>query len=421
MRKAALGAFKSQQAPDASLPEHSRLSYRPYGSESPLNSPVAGNLGARPAFPGTSTPTSIEDTSQRPGRSDYIVDQIEGPEEQEKEAQQSSYLVDEDPTHSNIDQGQLLQHEGRGGGHRSPPGTAASSTTTTTAGHPASPLTSPDERSPKARYYPSTTVKPSKADPKKKKRFWNNWGESFGLGLSSSSSASNAVSNSSNTRPSPQFASPQISPAPHPKVLTKKRPNAPRNHSSNKQFPPKAQEEPVQHAPDFAAKTRQRHSVIGLPFQSQLREGSASSRDDLSRSKFSRDPSFNTASSQAQGEVGSQRPPAWDRLGRVPHQRTASSDESYAIHSAGTSAQKSRLEPGYPEQHYSNSRPPSRQSIEPPSPSETSYTLSHQRTTSSQNSSITNTKSFMGSQNNQQQISLRSAEGQSNPSTREGV
>ena len=453
MQRAPLGIFRSRQASDTSHKNESkRRSYHSYGSGSPLNSPVATNLGSvrsagstttsttsNPTFPGTSTPTSIEDTSQRVGRSDYIVDQAE--EEQEKDEQvqeqQAAYQAYKDsPTHSHshshsqISQDRPLKGDGEGKGEqdresqqRSPPTTArAAGRATAIAGSTYNNSSS----------YQSSTVKTSKPEQKRKKRFWNNWGDNFGLGLSSSS-ASNTSNSANNNGGLPQFANPathnpQSSPAPHPKLLTKKRPNTQRNQSSTNTtttttaspIPPHARLENVRPAaPDFAAKTSQRHSVIGLPFQSELREGSASSRDDLSHSRISRELTFNTASSQAQGEAGSQRPPAWERLGRVPHQRTASSDESYAIQSAGTSAQKSRLEPNYSEQHYSTSRPPSRQSIDPPSPSETSYTLSHQRTASSKDSS--SAKGFMGSQNNQQQSVGRNAEGQSNQNNREGM
>ena len=421
MQKASLGLFKSKQASDTSRQnENKRQSYRSYGSDSPLSSPVAkvSGLGASPAsLQGASTPTSIGDTAQGFDRRDYVVEEQD--KQDIKKQEQEPYT-----THNNI--GNNINSSsnkntvllGRTQSQRSPP-------TTFSAGRGASPLTSPEDNtirensSTSSAHQSSATVKSSKSDQKKKRRFWN-WGDNNkGLGVSSSSASAQGDPNRS---PPTTTSHPAGSPAaaPHPKVLTKRRGN-PRNQSFSTRPEPLQAREEVEPSPTSraAAKARQRHSVIGLPIQTELREGSVSSRDDLSQTKFYSGSTFTTASSQAQGEAGSQRTPAaWERPGRIQHQRTASTDESYAI-LAGTSAQKSRLEPNYSDQHYSNSRPPSRQSVDPPSPSEASYTLSHQRTTSSQNSSIV--KGYMGSQNNQQQSIARNAEGQSNTNNREGM
>ena len=421
MQKSSLGLFKSKQASDTSRQnDNKRQSYRSYGSDSPLSSPVAkvSGLGAGPAsLPGASTPTSIGDTAQGFDGRDYVVEEQD--KQDIKKQEQDSYKTQNIGNNNSINKNAVLL--GRTQSQRSPP-------TTFSAGRGASPLTSPEDNIRQTSSTSTTTlqssaaaVKSSKPDQKKKRRFWN-WGDNNkGSGVSSSSASTHQgdPGKSPPTTSSDPAGSPAAPAAPHPKVLTKRRGN-PRNQSFSRPEPLKAREE-VEPSPTSraAAKARQRHSVIGLPIQTELREGSVSSRDDLSQTKFYSGSTFTTASSQAQGEAGSQRTPAaWERPGRIQHQRTASTDESYAI-LAGTSAQKSRLEPNYSDQHYSNSRPPSRQSVDPPSPSEASYTLSHQRTTSSQNSSIV--KGYMGSQNNQQQSIVRSAEGQSNSNSREGM
>ena len=422
MQKASRGLFRSKQTSDTSRQnENKRQSYRSYASDSPLNSPVAkvSGLGASPAspasLPGASTPTSIGDTAQGFDRRDYVVEEQD--KQDIKKQEQEPYRAHDTGNNNNNNHPNKNKSPvplGRTQSQRSPP-------TTFSAGRGASPLTSPEvnigqnSASATASAHQSSTVKSFKSDQKKKRRFWN-WGDNKGLGLSSSS----ASTQGDPSRSPPTAIDPAgSSAAPHPKVLTKRRGN-PRNQSFSRPSPDQApeEEEPTTTS-KAAAKARQRHSVIGLPIQTGRREGSVSSRDDLSQTKFYSGSTFTTASSQAQGEAGSQRTPAaWERPGRIQHQRTASTDESYAI-LAGTSAQKSRLEPNYSDQHYSNSRPPSRQSVDPPSPSEASYTLSHQRTTSSQNSSIV--KGYMGSQNNQQQSIARNAEGQANSNSREGM
>ena len=438
MQKASLGLFKSKQASDTSRQkENKRQSYRSYGSESPslLNSPVSKASGLSPSLPGASSPTSIGDAAP-PGfdRRDYVVDQIE---EQEQRAETEQEIKDREqepyraPSSSNTNNKKTVVLGRKQSQRSSPPATSST-------GRGASPLTIPEDNidnilrsqiTNNTSHYQNSTAKAStKSDQqKKKRRFWDN----LGLGLSSSSASApgnpGRSPSATGAHSAHGAAGPAGSPAaPHPKVLTKRRPgNTQRNQSYSKPAPSSQTEEDIEPAQNFAAKSRQRHSVIGLPIQTELelREESISSRDDLSQTKFYIGSTFTTASSQAQGEVGSQRTPAaWERLSRVQHQRTASTDESYAIQSAGTSAQKSRLEPNYSDQHYSNSRPPSRQSVDPPSPSEASYTLSHQRTTSSQNS--TSTKGYMGSQNNQQQQqqpNSRNAEVQQNQSSREGM
>ena len=268
--------------------------------------------------------------------------------------------------------------------------------------------------------YRAGTVKSTKTEQKKKKRFWTNWGDNFGLGSASSSSSS--APPPSGTSFVPQQRSNASSS--QPRVLQKKRPGQlNQQQPSSKPSSPIAGEELDQDRV-FAARSRQRHSVIGLPFQLEPRDDSPS-RWDYSSQQYNEPVSpVNTASSQSQAEAGSHKAPAWERLGRTGHQRTASTDETYTIQSAGTSAQKSRLELNYPEGHYNpNSRPPSRQSIDPPSPSEVTFNpLSHQRTTSSQNTSA---KGPMGPASNQQHSAGRNADSSqqvpTNPGSREGL
>ena len=420
MQKAPLGIFKSKQSSDSSSKSKNRQQqqqqqgyHRPHASESPLKSPVAEVSSPGGLLEEASSPITLNYTAQSFDRSDYAVDQgdEQGQQELAPYEARSTQQQQQQQQRQHIEGTRETQYAAQ----RSPPVAGIVS-------RGANPLTSsPEQRDTGS--YQSSTIKSTKSDSKKKKRFW----DSFGLGLSSSSAASNQATTSTHSGSAPSANLPTPA-APHPKVLTKRRPQEQQQKKNQHQHQQQGQPDSIPTSPlseqgqatpeqAFAIRSRQRHSVIGLPLETAFREGSVSSRDDLSlNSKIHREQTFNTASSHPQAE----RAPAWERLGtRTTHQRTASTDESYAIQSAGTSAQKSRLEPNYSDQHFTNSRPPSRQSIDPPSPSETSFTLSHQRTTSSQNSSLT--KGYMGSQNNQQQPGGRNVEGQPNPTTREGT
>ena len=104
-------------------------------------------------------------------------------------------------------------------------------------------------------------------------------------------------------------------------------------------------------------------------------------------------PPFTTASSQHSSEQEG-KAPVWERIGRGPHHRNLSDQQHQTLHPSqsatnASSSSKIRLDTGFAETPYpSNSRPPSRQSIEPPSPSSFSHGPFHQRSGSSQKSSF---------------------------------
>ena len=151
-----------------------------------------------------------------------------------------------------------------------------------------------------------------------------------------------------------------------------------------------------------------------------------SSRPSLEHLDPGSEASLKTASSQSQQtEIAEPNtaPSAWEsrlRQGQGYHQRPASNDETITLQSAGASAQTQRAELKYRDERYgASSRPPSRQSIEPPSPSEaTSSNIAHQRSNSTQNT--TQPKVYMGGSSGQQHPPGRNGESQNNSGNREG-
>ena len=136
--------------------------------------------------------------------------------------------------------------------------------------------------------------------------------------------------------------------------------------------------------------------------------------------------SLKTASSQSQQtEIAEPNtvPSAWEtglRQGQGYHQRSASNDETFTLQSAGASAQTQRAELKYRDERYgASSRPPSRQSIEPPSPAgPTSSNIAHQPSNSTQSTTLP--KVYMGGSSGQQHPSGRNGELQNNSGNREG-
>lgn len=169
--------------------------------------------------------------------------------------------------------------------------------------------------------------------------------------------------------------------------------------------------------------TRERQSQLTLADQ----QGESPSQPSLDYRDPDSERSLKTASSHShQPEIGGlQKPaPSWEsrlRQGSTNHQRAASTDERNTVQSAGASAQTNRAELKYRDDRLvPTSRPSSRQSIDPPSPSESGFNqLIHSRTNSSQNKN-NQAKGYMGGSTNQQHFLGRNGEPQNNSGNREG-
>ena len=146
-------------------------------------------------------------------------------------------------------------------------------------------------------------------------------------------------------------------------------------------------------------------------------EYSSLSNRDYAQSQ-SESTQFTTASGQSQpSEQGGSQKTGARGIGRAPPHHRVPSDQppTLAVHS------KNRVDLNIPDPSFSNSRPPSRQSLEPPSPSYVQHGSFHRRTSSGQNSALA--ESSMGPSNNQQHSNARSLEATSSQSgsTREGM
>ena len=207
--------------------------------------------------------------------------------------------------------------------------------------------------------------------------------------------------------------------APRPRIVTTTSPQQ-QNWSPSANYPsPTVDEESEE---EIVTKNLYRHSVAftGHTLYTDHSPSTAYSPSvqDSPSSQFNY-ASFNTASSQSQPQEqgGSHKAPAWERIGRSgQHHRNHSSDQQYPTiqtsqsNISSSSVHKLKPELSFPDaSHSSSSRPPSRQSLEPPSPSITLQGPFHHRGPSVQ-STASLAESQMGPSNNQQHSSARSHE-----------
>ena len=228
---------------------------------------------------------------------------------------------------------------------------------------------------------PTRLVKKTNPIPeaKKKKTFW-------GFGYSSSSRKSPAQNNHEH---GPSHLTQGAAPPRANSELGEQQNQ--QNWQSSSRFPSTTTVE-EESEEDIVTKNFYRHSVV---FPTNFAPSDPSSPDSPSNQDYNytrlRSPPFTTASSQQSSEQEG-KAPAWERIGRGPHHRNPSDQPHQTLHPSQSatnpsSGSKVRLDLAFTDT--SNSRPPSRQSIEPPSPSSFSHgPFIHQRSGSSQKSSF---------------------------------
>ena len=247
---------------------------------------------------------------------------------------------------------------------------------------PSDPVTHLDSKQAPQRPQTNRLVKKTNPNPetKKKRTFWGL--VSSNSRKSSAQSSQDQGANDSRRGVVPPRANSQVS---------EERDR--QNWQSSSHFPSPTVEEESEE--DIVTKNFYRHSVAfptNFAASNPLSTSDDSSTRDYNYTQF-RSPPFTTASSQQSSEQEG-KAPVWERIGRGPHHRNPSDQQHQTLHPSQSttnpsSGSKIRLDIGFVDTaHSSNSRPPSRQSIEPPSPSSFSHGPFHQRSGSSQKSSF---------------------------------
>ena len=168
-------------------------------------------------------------------------------------------------------------------------------------------------------------------------------------------------------------------------------------------LPSPAEEEEQPHGEIHARKLHNRHSVafpnptVPEEFRSLIGSGAIDINKTYNTVRAEETP-VTTASNQIpSGQGGAQRTPIWDRVEHRPgrHNRTVSTDyhgiyaqQQTPAHGSSAGRQATRPELNYPESQQQNSRPSSRQSVDPPSPSHSQLAFHHKSPSTQSVSSI---------------------------------